>query len=298
MSRLRTNRVCFTVNNYESDDIDYIESLVENASEGNGVKYLVVGIEEGESGTPHLQGFIHIDHDRKKCGINFWRDYFPFGKRAHFEAARGSDEQSREYCSKDGIYIEYGEPCSPKDHHEKIFETAKTDVQAAVAIDYEFGMKYYSNLKAIYADHQKAEFNLNITLHGWQEKAIRLLENQNDRQILFVVDIVGGKGKSTLTKFLLTSRNAWACQGGKTHDLMHAHSKQPNVDYVIFDMARCNNTDWYPWNFMENLKNGWYTTTKYNGYMATFKPPKLVVFMNEEPPRDKFSADRYCVFRI
>lgn len=76
---------------------------------------------------------------------------------------------------------------------------------------------------------------------------------------------------------------------------MHAYNA---TKYVIFDMARCNNPDYYPWNFMENLKNGWFTSTKYNGGMKIFDPPKIIVLMNQEPPREKLSSDRYDVFHI
>lgn len=77
---------------------------------------------------------------------------------------------------------------------------------------------------------------------------------------------------------------------------MYAYT--PEVEYAVFDMARCNNPDYYPWNFMENLKNGWFTSTKYKGGMKTFEPPKIIVFMNEDPPRNKLSPDRYDVLFI
>lgn len=76
------------------------------------------------------------------------------------------------------------------------------------------------------------------------------------------------------------------------------HAYDCNAEYAIFDMARSNNVDWFPWNFMENLKNGWFTSTKYNGRLRAFRAPKVLVLMNEEPPRTKFSADRYVVFHI
>lgn len=75
-------------------------------------------------------------------------------------------------------------------------------------------------------------------------------------------------------------------------------SYNPKCEYVIFDMARCNNPDYWPWNFIENLKNGWFTSTKYAGEVKQFKIPKIVVFTNEEPARGKLSPDRYQIYRI
>jgi len=73
---------------------------------------------------------------------------------------------------------------------------------------------------------------------------------------------------------------------------------KPEAEYAVFDMARCNNPDYWPWNFIENLKNGWFTATKYMGGMVVFTPPKIVIFTNEDPPRNKFSADRYEIYFI
>lgn len=63
-------------------------------------------------------------------------------------------------------------------------------------------------------------------------------------------------------------------------------------------MARCNDSKYFAWNFMENLKNGWFTTMKYQGMMKAFKPPKIVVFMNEEPEMNKLSIDRYDIYYL
>jgi len=139
-------------------------------------------------------------------------------------------------------------------------------------------------------------------LSEWQTNVVDRLLRQDDRKILFVVDVEGGKGKSFLARHLMSrfGKRAWACQGGKLADLMHAYSKgAEDTEVAIFDMARCNNPDWFPWNFMENLKNGWFTSTKYDGRFTMVNPNvKIVVFMNEDPPRNKLSQDRYEVFFI
>lgn len=72
----------------------------------------------------------------------------------------------------------------------------------------------------------------------------------------------------------------------------------PGVEFAVFDMARVNNPDYFPWNFMENLKSGWFTCTKYKGRTKIFNAPKIVVFMNQEPPRDKLSEDRWEIYHI
>jgi len=71
-----------------------------------------------------------------------------------------------------------------------------------------------------------------------------------------------------------------------------------DAEVAIFDMARCNKEEWWPWNFMENLKSGWFNTTKYKGRYVDFKKPKIVVFTNVFPSMDKLSADRYKIHVI
>lgn len=295
MARIRSNRVCFTVNNYELEDIDNWFHYVELNK--HKIIYAVIGEEIGQNETPHLQGFIHLNIDRKKAGINFWKAELPFGKKAHFEQARGTDEQNKEYCTKSGPYYEHGEPKEDTDKYQEIFELAKTDVDAAVQRDFEFGIRYYNALKNIYEDYNKPQMQSKLLqLRPWQEQALEKLNSQSEREILFIVDEEGGKGKSVLAKHLLSGPKSWACQGGKIGDLMHCYDTTAEI--AVFDMARCNNPDYYPWNFMENLKNGWFTSTKYKGGMKIFKPPKIIVFMNENPPRNKLSADRFNVLFI
>lgn len=78
---------------------------------------------------------------------------------------------------------------------------------------------------------------------------------------------------------------------------MHAFSKR-DFKYAVFDFARSNDLGWINWGVIENMKNGCLTTTKYDSKMMKFDPIKVLVLMNEEPPRDKFSYDRYQMFYL
>ena len=295
MARIRSNRVCFTINNYdESTPARFIDYAQNNAE---AIQYLVIGEEIGASGTPHLQGFIHLKKDPKQCGVKFWKSEIPQGPQAHFSSARGTDEQNEKYCTKEGPYFSFGEPSEPECKWTKIVETAKQDLHAVMDIDAEIFVKHYHQLKSINDDYNKPKMSADLeTLRDWQKVALSKLKNQHERQILFVVDEQGGKGKSCLAKHIMTTENSWACQGGKINDLMYAYNTE--AEYVVFDMARCNNPDYYPWNFMENLKNGWFTSTKYKGGLKMFKAPKIIVFMNELPPKTKLSEDRYEIYII
>lgn len=85
---------CFTLNNYTDEEVEGIESW-----ECKGVAF---GKEVGESGTPHLQGFVHFENEvtLKACRA--------LSSRAHWERMRGSLAQNEAYCSKQDTLTIYG----------------------------------------------------------------------------------------------------------------------------------------------------------------------------------------------
>lgn len=90
----------FTFNNYGEDDERRIVELVE----GGDATYLIVGHEIGDSGTPHLQGYIEFAIPK---GFTFARNELG-GPRVHIEIRRGSGLAAASYCKKGGDFKEYG----------------------------------------------------------------------------------------------------------------------------------------------------------------------------------------------
>lgn len=101
MVRTRVKRWTFTLNNYTEDE----ESLLRGHVGQGLVTYLIYGQETGEQGTPHLQGYLELN---AKKGLRTLKRSLGV-ERIHLEAARGSLEQNRTYCSKEGSVTELGE---------------------------------------------------------------------------------------------------------------------------------------------------------------------------------------------
>lgn len=96
---------CFTLNNYTDEEEKAIEALVGGPE---GLSYVIYGKEVGDSGTPHLQGYIEFN---KRIGVGKVRKLFP---RAHIELRIKSQEQASSYCKKDGNFTELGSKAESK----------------------------------------------------------------------------------------------------------------------------------------------------------------------------------------
>lgn len=98
MPRNKGKRYCFTLNNYGEEDYDRLRSVIEADA-----SYGILGKEVGESGTPHIQGYVIF---RDWCDCKSAKDRL--NARLHVEIARGTPRQNRTYCSKGGDYWEHG----------------------------------------------------------------------------------------------------------------------------------------------------------------------------------------------
>lgn len=103
----RSRNYCFTLNNFT------LEERVHLA--GVACHYMVLGEEVGESGTPHLQGFVYFKDAKTLAAAKQ-----ALGPRVHLEAMKGTQQQAIEYCKKDSKWVDYGkEPLAPKDKGAK-----------------------------------------------------------------------------------------------------------------------------------------------------------------------------------
>lgn len=93
-------RWCFTLNNYTDDEY----AAVCRGLAVPGVRYAVVGKEVGESGTPHLQGYLECANSMRIGGVK----RILGTDRCHLEPARGDGRQASEYCKKEGSFVEFG----------------------------------------------------------------------------------------------------------------------------------------------------------------------------------------------
>jgi hypothetical protein len=90
---LRSRKWCFTWNNYTQEDTDTLHTYLLGDKK---IKNYIVEKEVGESGTPHLQGYL--EYNNAITGSSIRKQV---STKAHFEVCGGSRADNYQYCSKD-----------------------------------------------------------------------------------------------------------------------------------------------------------------------------------------------------
>jgi len=105
MPGVQSHNWVFTWNNYTEEDIKKLSTWVESGAAG-GVAYAK---EVGASGTPHLQGYVHM---KKKSSLKTMK---ALSGKCHWEKMKGKLADSERYCSKQGELVVLGkDPASPE----------------------------------------------------------------------------------------------------------------------------------------------------------------------------------------
>lgn len=95
---MQSKYYCLTINNYTQEDFENFNTYLEEGK----VTYFIAGREVGESGTRHIQAYFELPRRLRLSRVKL---LWPTG---HFELRRGSAEQARDYCRKDGDFLEGG----------------------------------------------------------------------------------------------------------------------------------------------------------------------------------------------
>nr|WAE42325.1 MAG: replication associated protein [Cressdnaviricota sp.] len=125
----------FTVNNYTDLDISILDNLE--------VSYIIYGKEVGESGTPHLQGFVTF-----KSTLRF-NSVKKLLKNAHWEKAISSEAMN--YCMKDGNFkVRDNRKQGVRNDLKEAISSLKNDGFDKMIIEYpEVYVKYHNGLEKL-----------------------------------------------------------------------------------------------------------------------------------------------------
>jgi hypothetical protein len=288
---------CFTLNNYSDADISRIDDLV---ATNTNVLYIIYGKEVGESGTRHLQGFITLE---KRTTLTKVKDIL--GANPHVEVARNVNA-SIQYCKKDGDWTEFGKRSSGQGKRSDL-DSFKEAVRGGMLSLREIREHHsdviakYHRFCIDYIDDNCPKVTLPVyDLRPWQVELKRKLEEPPDRRkVIFIVDEIGNSGKSWFAHYytsILGEDNAQVILPGKKSDM--AYSLRPCLKVLFLDAPRSKQGEFIQYDFLEDLKNGYVFSPKYESRVKQYEPMHVVVNMNEQPDRTKLSSDRYDVMRL
>lgn len=249
----RYRSACFTLNNWTEEIYNSITQELSQRAKG-----FVIGKEVGESGTPHLQGYVEF-----KAQVYF-TTLKKLAPTAHWEKAKGNREQNIKYCTKDGDFV-----CTfPLPRRERLLQS-------------------YSQ----------------VTWKPWQQQVIDIIESpRDDRTINWFWEPTGNVGKSFLAKYLVLKYDAIIADGKKdnvfaqTLKWIENHNEQDPI-LILLDIPRYNK-EYINYGVLESLKNGMIYSGKYEGGIACFESPHVIVFSNSRPDTDKLSYDRWNIVEI
>lgn len=311
----RYRSVCFTVNNYTDAD----EILLQ---EHKQIKYLVYGIEEAKSGTPHLQGYIVFG---KQLRFNAVRRMLPRG--AHIERTRGTSLQASDYCKKgDQTHEEwtqsgtkgpnYGLNADVFEYGEMPSPGKRTDLHNAVDLIKNGGhyddlmrehtvvmCKYINGMKAVLSWHEgeadkailKDDYKDWIP-RPWQQAVLNAIIDKkikkDNRSVIWVVDLPGNAGKTELCDFIESKYDSTELiPPCKYADMAHMYKRR---EIVLIDIPRSYDKDFFPYRFVEDAINGKVGSSKYDSCLKRRRGGSIViVFSNDDPDKRKLSADRW-----
>jgi len=180
--------------------------------------------------------------------------------RIHWEKCKGNRQSNIDYCSKDGDIWVHG--------------IDKPFVQ-------EISELYY-----------------------WEQDIIDIIsEEPDDRTINWYWDQDGCAGKTTFCKYIFTHFDGVVVLSGKASDMKNCivqYKLTNNVlpKIVLIDIPRSTNTEFLSYQGIEEIKNMFFYSGKYEGGMVCGKPPHLFIFANESPKLSKCSLDRWNINRV
>lgn len=289
---------CFTLNNYTNDDLDRIDALVTTSP--NDFSYVIYGKEISSTGTPHLQGFVSL---KKRTRLVRVKELI--GGNPHVEVAR-KVPAAIQYCKKDGDWKEFGALKANKQGGRSDLEDFKTAVKSGMLSladirenHSEVYAKYQRFCVEYIQDHYPKVTVPHFELRPWQrDLKSRLSQPPDRRSIIFVVDEQGNSGKSWFAHHYAqeVGDSVQVLLPGRKVDM--AYALKPGLRVLFLDAPRSKQGEFIQYDFLEDLKNGYVFSTKYESRIKTYDPLHVVVNMNESPDHTKLSEDRFVVINI
>lgn len=180
-------------------------------------------------------------------------------RKIHWDKPKGNKQQCYQYCIKDDKYI-----------------TNMTNVEKPYKID--------------------------IKLYEWQKGIVKILDSKpDDRTIHWFWEPDGKAGKTTFQKWIFLNYERVMVLSGKASDIKNGivqyklkNKVLPKI--ILINIPRCQ--DHISWGGIEQVKDMFFYSPKYEGGMVCGPNPHVMIFSNKEPAIEAMSQDRWKITRL
>lgn len=311
---------CFTAFN-NLDQYEDINNIIQRDKK-TSIKYMIYQGEYTKDDRKHIQGFIQFIAKKE---MTFVKKIFN-DNTLHLETMKGTPISASNYCKKTE---KDGEPQRLFLDHKIYGELDETtERQRTDLIDIKNRLIQGETLNNIMIDtndertlrncvqynrtlrelqhniQQKTQRELvlekyeSIEWNKLQKQIISIIDTEKEinesRKINWIYDEDGNNGKTHLAKYYVAKGDTYYITGGKQADILYSYEGQ---SIIIYDLARtyADNID-HIYTTIENLKNGFYLSTKYNSEQRIYnKQPTIIILANFKPDTSKLSKDRWNI---
>lgn len=248
-----SKRWTFTYNNYDETAMETLERVFRQ----HDIEY-IFGKEEGESGTPHLQGYLEAPLKIRPI------EKLKLDRSIHWERAKGNRKQNVTYCSKDGCYV-HSATMKPRRPLKLLTEEELYDWQREL-----LGLISEDPDDRTIHWYWSMEGNIGKTTFG---------------KYLFArhgATILAGKGADVRNGVVEYSKR----NDGDT------------PEFVIYPIPRSYAAEYVSYEAIESVKDMFFYSGKYEGGAICGNCPHVLVFANHPPDTSKMSVDRWNIVQI
>ena len=322
----RTKNVCFTANNYTAEGLRTLSAVQagELITRETRITYLAFQRETGESGTPHLQGYLQLERAISIEKVTNWL-LAKLQTAVHTEKTMGSSESANGYVTDpekrdpgtDPIIIGQmaDHPAARGQGERSDLDDVKAAIEAGMALHrlkeefFTSFARYGSFLTQYKIDWEQRsvqnalkDSTASAQLRSWQEDCLAIVTTPpSDRKVNWFWESVGNVGKSFMARYLALHHNALILGAMKKLDLLHAITKTiSGKTVVVFDLTRSTEEGAVKvvYEVIEQLLNKVIFSGKYDSQTVWIQDLHIIVFANFEPDRTAMSLDRWSVHHI
>ena len=171
--------------------------------------------------------------------------------------------------------------------------------EQSLSKEHKEALKFYRN--------QMTRTNIqDVELRPWQQHLFEIIKIPSEREVIWIIGKDGNEGKSWFQDYVEScfgfNRVARLDLRIKHKDSCNILKKRPlsSIDTFLFNDGRSIPPDEHTYyRILENIKDGFATSSKYDNDIIKFKKPNtVIVFSNIMPDWGKLSMDRWKSYRI